>query len=108
MEALLKEAGSNNTLKDITGCLIYYDGNFIQLLVGDKQKVLELYRKIKLDDGHCDVHILSANDIQTRACPDWGMAYFPIADKNFQVRIRAVQKKSFVAYRPDRTNEHNR
>ncbi len=81
MEALLKDARSNNALKDITGCLIYYDGTFVQLLEGEKQNVLELYKKIKSDDRHIDVHMFSEDDIQARAFPDWGMAYFPIDDK---------------------------
>ena len=81
MEALLKDARSNNALKDITGCLIYYDGNFVQLLEGEKQKVLELYGKIKLDGRHSDVHMFSEDDIQKRVFTDRGMAYFPIDDK---------------------------
>lgn len=81
MDELLNGARCNNALKDITGCLIYYDGTFVQLLEGEKQTVLELYGKIKLDDRHHDVHMFSQDDIQSRMFPDWGMAYFPIDEK---------------------------
>ncbi|HEA20824.1 hypothetical protein LCGC14_1173420 [marine sediment metagenome] len=78
MEALLKKARSNNALKGITGCLIYYDGSFVQLLEGEEQNVLELYGKIKLDGRHSDVHMFSEDDIRAGTFPDREMAYYPI------------------------------
>ena len=49
MEELLEKARENNQREDITGCLIYYQGGFVQLLEGNKKKIEALYKKIKMD-----------------------------------------------------------
>lgn len=55
MESLLEEARTHNKSKDITGCLIYYKGKFVQLLEGDIKEVQELYDRIKKDPRHKEV-----------------------------------------------------
>ncbi|MBW8245161.1 BLUF domain-containing protein [Muricauda oceani] len=59
MGLLLEQSRNNNIRDNITGCLIYYMGGFIQVLEGDRTKVLELYEKIKLDKRHKNVHMFS-------------------------------------------------
>ncbi|WP_373518739.1 BLUF domain-containing protein [Pricia sp.] len=41
----------------MTGCLIYYMGVFIQVLEGEKFNVLRLFKIIKKDKRHCEVHL---------------------------------------------------
>ncbi|MCR9227545.1 MAG: BLUF domain-containing protein [Flavobacteriaceae bacterium] len=78
MGLLLEQSGNNNKRDNITGCLIYYMGGFIQVLEGEKTKVLDLYEKIKLDKRHKNVHMFSEDDNVERSFPNWGMAYYPI------------------------------
>ena len=67
MGLLLEQSRNNNKRDNITGCLIYYMGGFIQVLEGEKTKVLDLYEKIKLDERHKNVHMFSEDDDVERA-----------------------------------------
>ncbi|MDF4220796.1 MULTISPECIES: BLUF domain-containing protein [Maribacter] len=82
MEELLENARANNERDDITGCLIYYKGGFVQLLEGSKKNITELYDKIKKDPRHTNVTLFSDDEISKRTFPNWGMAYYPIDENN--------------------------
>lgn len=82
MEELLENARANNERDDITGCLIYYKGGFVQLLEGRKKNITELYDKIKKDPRHTNVTLFSDDEISKRTFPNWGMAYYPIDENN--------------------------
>ncbi|SIQ90641.1 BLUF domain-containing protein [Maribacter ulvicola] len=82
MEELLEKARANNQRDDITGCLIYYKGGFVQLLEGSKTKIEILYDKIKIDPRHKNVTLFSDDEISKRTFPNWGMAYYPIDENN--------------------------
>ncbi|WP_081415714.1 BLUF domain-containing protein [Aquimarina latercula] len=45
---------NNNRLK-ITGILMYSDGNFFQILEGEKKLIHDLFKKILLDSRHYDI-----------------------------------------------------
>nr|WP_321413739.1 BLUF domain-containing protein [uncultured Allomuricauda sp.] len=78
MDILLEQSRNNNERNNISGCLIYYMGGFIQVLEGEKKKVLELYGKIKLDSRHKNIHMFSEDENVERSFPNWGMAYYPV------------------------------
>ena len=82
MEELLENARVNNQRDGITGCLIYFDNSFVQLLEGNKKKIKLLYEKLKIDDRHKNVTLLSEDEISERTFPNWGMAYYPIDEKH--------------------------
>lgn len=52
IEKLLKLAKENNTRKDIKGVLLYSEGNFFQVLEGEKEDLVELFGKIEKDPRH--------------------------------------------------------
>jgi len=78
MEELLEKARANNIKDSITGCLIYYQGKFVQLLEGERKEIDVLYDKIKQDPRHKNVTLFSDDQITKRTFPNWGMAYYPI------------------------------
>ena len=82
MALLLEQSRNNNKRDGITGCLIYYRGGFIQVLEGEKSKVLATYEKIKVDQRHKEVHMFSEDHNVERSFPNWGMAYYPIDASN--------------------------
>jgi hypothetical protein len=57
LEELLTLSRLSNTENGIMGCLIYNLGDFIQVLEGEKERVLELYKKIKADKRHSRIHL---------------------------------------------------
>lgn len=78
---ILETAKVFNTAHGITGCLIFYSNQFIQILEGPREKVRELYSQIEKDARHKDVSLFSEDNISERNFPDWGMAYYTIRDK---------------------------
>ena len=80
MELLLAHARTKNNRSGITGCLVYYEGGFLQLLEGERAAVEKVYEKIKLDNRHKDLHLFSDDTITERTFPNWGMAYYPVSE----------------------------
>lgn len=90
IEAILETSRTNNAENGITGCLVYYNDRFIQILEGNQQDVQECYQKIQKDDRHRQVRIIAENAVEKRTFPEWGMAYFPI-NKNHVNRSELEQ-----------------
>lgn len=72
---LLLQAQKKNEVLDITGALVYHDGNFIQLLEGPEENVLAVYEKIKNDHRHDGINTLIQAPIEKREFPNWSMAF---------------------------------
>jgi len=72
---LLKKARENNHRLDVTGMLLYKDGNFMQLLEGPKETVLALVAKIKLDPRHRGFMALLQQEQPGREFSDWEMGF---------------------------------
>lgn len=75
VQSLIEHARGFNNSKNITGCLLYYNGIFIQYLEGDQANVLALFDGIKKDNRHSQVTLLSSSDINEREFETWNMAY---------------------------------
>ena len=84
LDDILEESFANNSERNITGCLIYHDSNFVQILEGKKKDVLEMYEKIKIDKRHHAVTLLWENNIESRSFSEWNMAYHRPQDKNMK------------------------
>ena len=76
--ALLVQSRANNARAGVTGALLYQRGRFVQILEGDEQTVLRLYRKISRDQRHGDIHELSRQRIPARQFPQWTMGFRPL------------------------------
>jgi hypothetical protein len=72
---ILQTSRKNNAALDITGMLLYYGGNIIQVLEGEEHKVKHLYDIIKRDIRHKDVNEISKGALQDRNFPDWSMGF---------------------------------
>lgn len=76
IEEIITQATQYNTAHDITGCLIYNNGHFLQILEGEKQLVMTLLNKIELDDRHYHFSILSEGQTNLRTFNEWAMAFY--------------------------------
>ncbi|MEH6682567.1 MAG: BLUF domain-containing protein [Sediminicola sp.] len=106
MEELLISARSKNTRLGITGCLIFYNGAFIQVIEGNRSDVMALFEKIKEDERHTEVHLFSDDEIKERTFSDWGMAYYPL-DKNKASQNELEQFKKNLFLLADLSNPKN-
>lgn len=76
LDHILNEATIRNSAHDITGCLIYHNKSFVQILEGNKKDVLLVFKKIKEDKRHHTVTLLWENNVDGRFFSEWNMAYY--------------------------------
>ena len=77
---LLRQSREKNARLDITGMLLYKDGNFIQVLEGPDDAVRQLFRTISGDGRHQGVIPLLERKIEQREFPGWTMAFRNLED----------------------------
>jgi hypothetical protein len=72
---LLDKAQSRNLAEDVTGVLLYADGNFMQCLEGPALGLARVYERIKFDSLHFGMIDLVREPIAAREFPEWSMAF---------------------------------
>jgi FAD-dependent sensor of blue light len=73
--SLLAQSRYKNKQLEITGMLLYAGKRYIQVLEGEKNKVLSLFSEIKKDTRHYEIRVLLQKDISKREFVDWTMGY---------------------------------
>ncbi|MFO0748075.1 MAG: BLUF domain-containing protein [Myxococcota bacterium] len=72
---ILAKARETNRRLDVTGLLLYHEGNFLQILEGPAAAVDDLYARIARDRRHSRVLMLQRCDIEARSFGDWRMGF---------------------------------
>ncbi|MFM8330705.1 MAG: BLUF domain-containing protein [Candidatus Methylumidiphilus sp.] len=72
---ILESSVRNNPVSGITGMLLYCDGNFIQVLEGETDAVLEVFDRICADCRHRDIFEVMREPIAEREFAQWSMGY---------------------------------
>lgn len=72
---ILQESRNYNPQQNITGCLLYFKGEFLQILEGQKEEIEILFEKIRNDNRHTHVNLISLEPAEGRMYPDWSMAF---------------------------------
>jgi len=72
---MLKESNARNKEADITGMLLYKDGQFMQVLEGTLEAVTATFSRISRDPRHHGIMVLLKGAVQERRFPDWSMAF---------------------------------
>ncbi|MGN6394758.1 MAG: BLUF domain-containing protein [Mucilaginibacter sp.] len=75
LEELLQVSVKNNKRDNITGLLLYAEGNFIQLLEGEEAAVRQTYHKISQDPRHKGITKITDGQLETRTFPHWAMGF---------------------------------
>lgn len=75
LEAHLKKYRLRNSKRDITGMLLYKDGNFMQCLEGPRKVVSALMTKIQADKRHRNVIVLLREENVQREFNEWTMGF---------------------------------
>ena len=76
LQQLLAGARENNESLGVSGMLLFHEGSFLQVLEGDEDVVLALYRKIEQDDRHTNVKMLLRSEVDERSFGDWKMGFY--------------------------------
>ena len=72
---LLEQSREKNLRLNITGLLVYHNREFIQVLEGEKETVLELYDTITQDERHTCVKTFWESTISERGFSKWAMGF---------------------------------
>ncbi len=99
IEKILEASNRKNGDKDITGVLLYSKTKFIQVLEGDSDEILKLYDKIKEDNRHINVVLISLKPITERYFPSWQMGSKRIDTEtyDFLTNMDSASKAQFRA-----------
>ncbi|MDA0664893.1 MAG: BLUF domain-containing protein [Proteobacteria bacterium] len=80
LDDILTRSRRNNAAEGITGLLIFHDGNFLQVLEGETEKVLACYDRITGDPRHGGCLVIPSPAPATRYFGAWDMAYVPFTE----------------------------
>ena len=76
LERILKSARKNNIIHHVTGMLLYYKGEFVQLIEGNKESVKHIYDNFILKDiRHESINLIFEGNIVSRSFTDWSMGF---------------------------------
>ena len=72
---LLDQARNRNERLNVTGMLLYAEGNFIQVLEGKAENVEEIFESILNDDRNEGTIVIEKENIKERDFADWSMGF---------------------------------
>lgn len=81
--ALLQQARERNTQHLTTGALVYGDGQFMQVMEGERAAVEALYKRLERDPHHRNLFRLADKTIAERSFATWSMAFREISPSDF-------------------------
>lgn len=92
---MLQHVRRHNRLTGVSGCLIYHEGEFMQLLEGRQEDLQVLRDKIAADQRHEGFRVVAEGPLQRRVFNDWGMVlrHVRAADNGGQPDFSAWQKR---------------
>jgi hypothetical protein len=72
---LLAQAREANRQRNVTGMLLYGEGNFLQVLEGEAADVDAVYAAIQQDPRHHHLLLIEREPIAARNFADWSMGF---------------------------------
>lgn len=72
---LLSTCRKRNAEADITGMLLYKDGNFMQVLEGEESAVRKVLARIRADLRHRGLVVIDSGHTAEREFAQWGMGF---------------------------------
>ncbi|MFI5157569.1 MAG: BLUF domain-containing protein [Sphingobacteriales bacterium] len=81
---ILSVSITNNSRDNITGLLLYSEGNFIQLLEGNEQDVKNTFERISKDQRHKGITPIASGAIEKRNFPEWAMGFKSIYSRDLK------------------------
>ena len=91
LNQILASARRRNLAKDITGMMIYHQGEFVQILEGRKESVENVYQKyICPDPRHAAINKVCENTISHRSFNDWSMGFLGTSEIESRLPVSAL------------------
>ena len=93
---ILKSSRVFNSKNDITGCLLYHNHEFIQIIEGEEKIVRELYARIEKNPMHDNIILLNESNINSKAFGSWSMAYYQLGSDDIKNIMEMLFINNFV------------
>ena len=90
---LMDYVKTQNNQLGITGILIYAEGNFFQILEGEQDAILSLFKKIKKDPRHYNIIKMLDKEIYNNAFSEYHSSFTVIADQYSHDELHQFLKK---------------
>ncbi len=104
---LLNQCHKNNLEKGISGLLLYYNGQYLQLIEGEKDKIQTLYQVIRKDPRHENVVVLEEGEQAGKNFPDWAMGFKAVAGETFLAQSAFINlNENELFFNADSPNNH--
>jgi hypothetical protein len=72
---ILEVAVRNNKANNITGMMLYAEGNIVQVLEGEHADVMTTFNRILVDKRHAGIFVLYERSISERDFGSWSLGY---------------------------------
>ena len=92
---MLSKARVFNSKHNITGCLLYHNGKFLQLLEGEEKVVERLFNRIKKDARHHKMEIICQEHGTMRLFDEWSMAFHDYGLNGTSAHLKLKQIDNF-------------
>ena len=97
LAALLEEAVTANLQYQVTGMLLYCEGDFMQLIEGKKSDIIQLYDNICRDERNFENEVLVEEPIAERHFVDWSMGFKQFSKEEYQIHNQGFDLKDFAS-----------
>jgi hypothetical protein len=84
LNSLLTDCRACNSRDALTGMLLYKDGSFMQVLEGEKERVLLTFSRIQKDTRHKDIFLLRERELERRNFDGWSMGFKSVKNSDFE------------------------
>lgn len=91
IDGILAASRANNEKLGVTGILLHLDGAFMQVLEGEKNKIISLYEKICQDPRHWNTHVLVIREGEP-VFKDWSMGFHRLDESRSDENTFAITK----------------
>ncbi len=94
--SMLSKAKDYNAEHGITGCLLYHNSQFLQLLEGEKEEVELLFQKILQDPRHHSIEVIENDESDVRLFNTWSMAFYDYGQNGLSAHFKLRQIDTFL------------
>jgi hypothetical protein len=91
IDEILLKSRKNNQVNNLSGILLFRNGDFLQLIEGEKINVYYTLKKIRDDQRHMNMKMLYEGEIQKRIFEGWQMAFKFEKDKNPELQKMVLE-----------------
>jgi hypothetical protein len=107
LKDILIKSRENNQKLGITGILLFHEGNFIQVLEGERKDIELVYKKINNDLRHKSIIKILEEPIEQRNFPQWSMGYKTLSTDEVRT-LTGYDSLSKTEFLQNFTHEQNR